>query len=170
MKYITKSFRKTFSKSFFASHHSPPSFVMRMPQNSLKNSQINLVRRVAIMHDKLNDAVGIVNCSFTYEVKYPACIVTDPIIRPFSALAAARDGFYVNHDNINMLQHFSKHLQPGDERNCHNSREFYFYALLCSFSYSQHFHGWHDNESCEFFWWNHFVNFQFIAENNFMIS
>jgi hypothetical protein len=48
-----------------------PTYAQPPPQDSLESSKASIIRKVAIMHDKLNDAVEIVNYSFSYEVKSP---------------------------------------------------------------------------------------------------
>lgn len=55
-------------RSFFASPRHMPSYVRPSPQHSPKRSRASFIRKVGIMHDKLNDAVEIVNYSFSCEV------------------------------------------------------------------------------------------------------
>lgn len=85
-----------------------------LSQNSLEYStQIGFIRRAAIMHDKLNDAVEIVNYSFSYEVKFYLTSLWK-ISKVFqihiSTSAAARNGFYNTRNNFLMFRRFSNNL------------------------------------------------------------
>lgn len=57
------------------------SYAEQPTQKYPENSGASFVRKVAIMHDKLNDAVQIVNYSFSYEVKFSIPIVSDLNVR-----------------------------------------------------------------------------------------
>ncbi|CRL05756.1 CLUMA_CG018785, isoform A [Clunio marinus] len=64
-------------RSYFTLHHLSP-YAGLFPQKTIETFGISFVRKVAIMHDKLNDAVGIVNSTFSYEIlpgmAYTSCL------------------------------------------------------------------------------------------------
>lgn len=55
---------------FESYHHHVPSYVKFSSEKSVEQFQMNFIRLVAIMHDKLNDAIEIVNESFSHEVSH----------------------------------------------------------------------------------------------------
>lgn len=80
VKNITNHSAEHISRSFFASSHMF-SYAEQPTQKYPENSRAIFVRKIAIMHDKLNDAVEIVNYSFSYEVKFSIPIVSDLNVR-----------------------------------------------------------------------------------------
>lgn len=76
-----------FRSMFESYHHHAPSYVKFSSEKSVEQFQVNFIRLVAIMHDKLNDAIEIVNESFSKEVKSDLifhCRITEFLSTSFS--------------------------------------------------------------------------------------
>jgi len=99
--------RKFFIHNSFRSHFAAAE-TMASPQQQ-QNSRVSFVRRIAIMHDKLNDAIEIVNYSFSCGVSVCLAphLIQGPDLLSLFAPAVAWHGVRTSNDNLHGLQHLS---------------------------------------------------------------
>lgn len=88
-----------FRSMFESYHHHAPSYVKFSSEKSVEQFQVNFIRLVAIMHDKLNDAIEIVNESFSKEVKSDLifhCRITEFLSTLFSRTLVNLSTFFLS--------------------------------------------------------------------------
>lgn len=150
-------------KHYFRSHfaHSPPTDAAYVEQPQKSNEEF--VRNIAIMHDKLNDAVEIVNYSFSYEVNAlthassSTSIATKDYqihfyIYVYAYISVAtRDGLYTFYSSFHMFYHFSDSVSKWGQ--CYHYGRFEFDLGNVSYNLfnSCNLFWWHSNEGCKCF-------------------